>query len=339
MSMAKASQAFSGFSTLPVAYASSQHVIYMRAQIGASKGKNAIAWPEDRTVFMVNLPPDATEREIVLLFKSCGTVERVVFDSDENWGLGDEEGSSEEEDEGMEDEEESDEEKPRKRRKLAQGDDTPRPPKVAPLPTLGTRRLRRTGHTAHVIFLDASSCERALALATPPSSSSKEAAPPARPWPTDDVAPFGVAHYAALYDALRPPLDVVLAHANTSVELFDYEQAEKKRALQRDSKYHKGEAIVDEDGFTLVTRGGAYGKAVGGGVGVASKKFMLSRGRKGGQGEARKRKHKDEKEKDAFYAFQVHEKKRKALMDLKEKWEQDKAAVEKLKASRKFRPY
>lgn len=260
---------------------------------------------------MVNLPPDTTEREIVLLFKSCGTVERVVFDSDENWGLAGEDESSDEEEEGMEEDEESDEEKPRKRRKQAQGADTPRPPKVAPLPTLGARRLRRTGHTAHIIFLDASSCERALVLATLPSSSSKKHAPQPRPWPTDDLAPFGIAHYAALYDALRPPLDVVLAHANTSVELFDYEQAEKKRTIQRESKYRKGEAIVDEDGFTLVTRGGAYGKAVGGGVGVASKKFMLARGRKGAQGEGRKRKHKDEKQKDAFYAFQVHEKKRK----------------------------
>ncbi|VDB89987.1 unnamed protein product [Peniophora sp. CBMAI 1063] len=337
MSGSKASQAFGGFSTLPVAYASSEHIIYLRAQAGAAKGKSAISWPEDRTMFMVNLPPDATERELVLLFKSCGTVERVVFDSDENRGLADEEGLSDEE-EGMDEDEDSDEEQPRKRRKVAQGDDTPRPPKVVPLPALGTRRLRRTGHTAHVIFLDASSCERALAL-SPSTSSCKKATTQSRPWPTDDLAPSGIAHYTTLYDALRPPLDVVLAHANTSVELFDYQQAEKKRAFQRESKYRKGEAIVDEDGFTLVTRGGAYGKAVGGGVGVASKKFTLARGRKAAHGEGRKRKHKDEKEKDAFYAFQVHEKKRKALMDLKEKWEQDKAAVEKLRASRKFKPY
>ncbi len=31
---------------------------------------------------MVNVPPDATEREIVFLFKSCGTVEKVYFDAD-----------------------------------------------------------------------------------------------------------------------------------------------------------------------------------------------------------------------------------------------------------------
>ncbi|KAF9218294.1 hypothetical protein BS17DRAFT_791769 [Gyrodon lividus] len=32
-------------------------------------------------------------------------------------------------------------------------------------------------------------------------------------------------------------------------------------------------AIVDEDGFTLDTRGVAYGQALGSGVGVASKTF------------------------------------------------------------------
>ena len=31
---------------------------------------------------MVNVPPDATEREIVLFFKKSGTVERVLFDFD-----------------------------------------------------------------------------------------------------------------------------------------------------------------------------------------------------------------------------------------------------------------
>lgn len=34
-------------------------------------------------MLMVNVNTDATEREIVLLFKSCGTVEKVDFDSDE----------------------------------------------------------------------------------------------------------------------------------------------------------------------------------------------------------------------------------------------------------------
>jgi len=32
-----------------------------------------------RTLFLVSIPPDATERELVLFFKHAGTIERVVF--------------------------------------------------------------------------------------------------------------------------------------------------------------------------------------------------------------------------------------------------------------------
>jgi len=107
----------------------------------------------------------------------------------------------------------------------------------------------------------------------------------------------------ALYDSLRPPLDAVREHADTSMELYEYEVAKGKQK----SSHRKGEVIVDEDGFTLVTRGGAYGKTLGGGVGVASKTFD-------GSGQAnRGRKKKEGKEKDAFYAFQRAEKQRKGM--------------------------
>jgi len=102
---------------------------------------------------------------------------------------------------------------------------------------------------------------------------------------------------------------------------------------RQNSQYRKGEAIVDEDGFTLVTRGGAYGQTLGGGVAVASKKFQQT-----GQPRSRNNK-KEKKEKEGFYGFQKAEKQRKELLDLKRKWEEDKAKVEKLKASRRFNPY
>ncbi|KAI0320218.1 ribosomal RNA-processing protein 7-domain-containing protein [Amylostereum chailletii] len=348
MSSRKTPHSLGGFSILPISYSStSQHIIYIRAQDTSSKKAKATStWPEERTLFMVNVPPDATERQLVLLFRSCGTVEKVVFDSDP--GIAMEEGDvdaseSEAEAEDEEEEEGSDEGQPRKKRKLVKVNESePQPPKVTPILVPTLRCLHKTGHTAHVVFLDASSLTRALALAQPAASSSQTPLAPPRPWPKDSSTPIGLSHYVALYDGLRPPLDVVRAHANTSMDLYDFEQQERKHALQKDSKYRKGEAIVDEDGFTLVTRGGAYGKAVGGGVGVASKKFVAEKnqgGRHGSNGSGRKRKAKGGKEKDAFYAFQVHEKKRKALMDLKSKWEEDKAAVEKLKASRRFKPY
>ena len=131
------------------------------------------------------------------------------------------------------------------------------------------------------------------------------------------------------------------------MELYEYELQKTKQK----SKYRKGEAIVDEDGFTLVTRGGAYGKTLGGEVAVASKKFQ--------DGGGKRHRTKKNKEKEGFYAFQKAEKQRKGafvhnffvllplkrlmdlseLMDLKKKWEEDKARIEQLKASRTFKPY
>ncbi|KAH9030109.1 ribosomal RNA-processing protein 7-domain-containing protein [Lactarius pseudohatsudake] len=312
----------SGFSILPVQYDhATHHMLYIRAHVGSSSKKNPkkTDWPEGRTMFMVNVPPDATEREIVLLFKSCGTVEKVVFDADEPG----EDSDSDSDSDSTDDDTGSETSQPRARKRLptSAADQSTRP-KVVPLPVIPHRTLRKTGHTAHILFLDASSCARALALARPGGKPIQ--------WPLDGdtECPRGLAHYVLQYEADRPSLDAVRAHGDSAVARFDFDLAARKAALRRESKYKKGEALVDEDGFTLVVRGGAYGQAVGGGVGVASRKFMDERVKRKGH-----------KEGNTFYAFQIHEKKRDALLELKRKWEEDKAAVEKLKSSKKFKPY
>jgi len=307
-----------GFSVLPVSYAgTSTHYIYARPH-AASKKNASQTLPDGRTLFLVNVPPDATERELVLLFKGSGTVEKVVFDLDPQETLLEPDDSDDDDEEDEEAAEEAvdgaAEMQPRKRRKL----NKPIPPKVVPLPSKPLRRLRPTGRTAHLVFLDASSLDRALAPQ-----------PKTRTWPTSGEEPSGLAHYTALHDTLRPPLDIVRAHADSAMELFEFELKQTKQK----SQYRKGEAIVDEDGFTLVTRGGAYGQTLGGGVGVASKKFQES-----GETRARNKK-KEPKQKAGFYAFQKAEKQRNELMELKKNWEADKAKVEKLKAARRFNPY
>ncbi|KAL0949205.1 hypothetical protein HGRIS_009283 [Hohenbuehelia grisea] len=333
----------SGFTVFPIRYSDdATHYMYARQHGGAKKQESNTkqALPSDRTLFLVNVPPDATDREVILFFRSCGTVEKVLFD-----GSADEEEESEEEEEeedvGSSDGDMDDGEQPRKKRRLEEG----KKPQVTPLPGKPLRHIRKTGQTAHVVFLDASSLPRALSLAQKP-----------RLWSNThekDAPPLGLAHYTALYASLRPPLDAVRAHADTSIALYEYELAKSKQK----SKYKKGEAIVDDDGFTLVTRGGAYGKTLGGGVAVASKRFQAARSGKAGRARSGR---KEPKEKESFYAFQKAEKQRKGaydrrsdssshnlvlilvlaeLMDLKKNWEADKAKVEKLKASRRFRPY
>lgn len=282
----------SGFTVLPVLYnKSATHTIYARIH-QQTKAKTADALPGGRTLFLVNVPPDATERQLSLFFSYAGTIERVEFHGDSAAEVFEEDVSiSSDEDSEAEQDIEADHE-PRKKRKALKEDHRKRPPEVVPLPVVPLRTLRRSGQNCHIIFLDSSSAESALA-------SSHTQKP--RPWPSDPEVPTGLSHYLAQYDAIRPPLDVIREHARTAVDLYDY-QKEKDR---RRSKYKKGEAIVDEDGFTLVTRGGAYGKTLGGGVAVADKKFVaeVSKGKRA--------KKKEKKEKDTFYSFQLREKRRK----------------------------
>ncbi|KAG1721008.1 ribosomal RNA-processing protein 7-domain-containing protein [Suillus paluster] len=304
-------KSLAGFTLIPIAYPSSTHFIYARAHITSKSkiSKPGNIFPEGRTLFLVNVPPDATEHELALLFKHCGTVERVAFEFSSTDALEEHASDSDEE---MAEETEA---RPRKKRKLQTSE--PTPPEVVPLPNLPLRTLHNTGSRAHLIFIDSSSLMKAL---SPPASS--------RPWPSS-VEPRGLSHYIAKYDAERPSLDAIKAHADSFMERFEFHLAKNKQ----ETKYRKGEAIVDEDGFTLVTRGGAYGQTLGGGVGVASKKFMLA-GKSGSR-----RKTDKKKEKDAFYGFQKAEKQRKAMLDLRRNFEADRARVEKLKESRRFKPY
>jgi len=306
----------SGFLPFQVQYDNDTcHILYIRAHVGgSSKNAKKARWPEDRTIFMVNVPPDATEREIVFLFKSCGTVEKVVFDADRPSEDLDEEteADSEESDAASSSQQSHARKKPKTDTRSSNlAPSTPsrgQRPKVEPLPIAPLRTLRRTGQTAHVVFLDASSCTRALALAqahtgVKPALWSSNA---------DEGHSRGLAHYIKQYESARPPLDAVRAHADSAIARFDFDLEARKAALRRESKYKKGEALVDEDGFTLVVRGGAYGQAVGGGVGVASRKFMdeYTKGMHGKESRSKRKRHKEGKEKDAFYAFQIHEKKR-----------------------------
>jgi len=325
---------------LPVLYnKSTTHSIYARIH-EQTKAKATDALPGGRTLFLVNVPPDATERQLSLFFNYAGTIERVEFHGDSTADVPEEDVSmfSGEDSEVEQDMvvDHDDISQPRKKGKASVEDRKKRPPEVVPLPIVPLRTLRRSGQNCHIIFLDSSSAESALA-------SSHIQKP--RPWPSDPEVPTGLSHYLVQYDAIRPPLDIIREHARTAVDLYDY-QKEKDR---RRSKYKKGEAIVDEDGFTLVTRGGAYGKTLGGGVAVADKKFVaeVSKGKRA----------KKEKEKDTFYTFQLHEKRRKgadcqalivsvfmlmsssATLDLQAKFKQDVEKIAAQKAKRRFKPY
>jgi len=320
----------SGFSLLPVAYSSSTiHFLYIKAH--ATGKQSATQVPGGRSLFVVNVPPDASREELLSLFRPHGPIEKVIMDaSDDDEEFTPRSGESDDEEENEEVVNSGLEEKGRSKKhaknKSSSAQSASKQPIVTPLPTISTRPIRPSGKAVYIVYVDESSVQRAL------STTQSTSSPSSTLWPSSS-APRGIARYSAMYDCHRPPLTTVRAHADTSLELFDYQQAERKAHLK--SQYKKGEAIVDDDGFTLVTRGGAYGQSVGGGVAVASKKFEQS----GVASESRRKKKKLPKEKDKFYAFQLHEKKRDELVRLKREWEADKAKVSKLRQERKFKPY
>ena len=138
-----------------------RHCIYLRAHDGG----------DGRTLFVVNLPSDTTERHLRHLFSAAGPVERVSF-------LGERPvAGSEELDEESEAEDEA---MPAAAAEPSKGKGKAKkgytkvvlnkagPPAIVPLPPLDPRGVHRFHHTstsAHVVFLDASSVARALALA------------------------------------------------------------------------------------------------------------------------------------------------------------------------------
>jgi ribosomal RNA-processing protein 7 len=283
------------FLVLTTSYSSqATHYLYIRAHASRTASDD---FPTDRTLFLVNVPPDSTERELTTLFSACGAIDRVKFGGQETFPeLEDDFTSCDEEGEPTVEENtimQEDEDATKTSKNLKRDKRQPLP-RVIPLPTVALRHMRRTGGTAHIIFTSPKGLSAALSL---PSTSEKTRLM----WPkfkaTSVAEPSGLAHYKAKYRALRPPLGTVREHADSSMEVFEYRQA---LASKRNSKYKKGEAIVDEDGFTLVTRGGAYGRTLGGGVRVASKKFV--------EESKAQRKKKKTMSKEGFYAFQTREK-------------------------------
>ncbi|KAG8722832.1 Ribosomal RNA-processing protein 7 [Ceratobasidium sp. 394] len=311
-----------GFTVLPLQLQGpAQHFLYIRQNQSGTKNTNETRTkPDGRTLFLVNVPSDATARDLISLFKPAGTVERVIFP---NKTLA---GSLED---GVDDENEAeddnDEPGVKSKSKIAP------PPKAVPLIDVSLRRAERSGRTAHIVFLDESSLGRALSL---PSSSKTALA-----WPPPDTSaePRGLSLYLKRHKSSRPALDVVSSHVDTYMQRFDYDQNAKRAAA---TQYKKGVPIVDEDGFELVTRGGAYGKTVGGGVGVASKQFELAVKRGDLSAGKRKKKGRDKsKDLEGLYSHEQREKKRKAFMELRERFEADKMKVAKLKSTRRFKPY
>ncbi|OCF43982.1 ribosomal RNA-processing protein 7 [Kwoniella heveanensis CBS 569] len=332
--------------------------------------------PENRTLFVVNLPVDSSERDLRSVFSKWGVVESIKFggkevdvleqavkglpveeEEDEDEDDENEEDEDEDEDENQEEGEEdgadaADENDPyasatfqgdipvklskaqkRNIRRKGKNNLPPSVPDVIPLPPLDPRSvpIGVSGvKSAHVVFLDPVSVTRLM------SSSSSPITPVSllKNYPSE---PTGLNYYTSLYKSLRPDLLSVKSFADSSMARFDHLHS---LLLTSRAKAQGAGALVDEDGFTVVVRSGNYGRAgargdalgMGSkGVGVASRGFDKKL--------QDKKKGKGAMELEGFYKFQRTDRKRQELADLRAKFESDKAKVEELKKSRRYKPY
>lgn len=150
------------------------------AASGSLHPKGSAVLPDGRTLFLVNLPTDTTERHIKTLFQKSGAIEYVRFLRTKAVPiLQDEESSGAEEDEDEDTEpntgdaneyDKKSNKKGKGRKSLTESKQTG-PPKIVPLPPLdprqavGSQILLPTASSAHVVFLDSSSLKRALSQA------------------------------------------------------------------------------------------------------------------------------------------------------------------------------
>lgn len=326
------------------------HYCYMRAHEGE----------DERTMFLVNLPTDTTDRHLKSLFAQAGAVESVKL-----W-----KGKASMESQEVEEEEE--EEAALVKGKNFKNDDGP--PKVTSLPPLDPRHPHQflpTATSAHITFLDESSLQRALsqsqvkswpdpfrdilqakaqlesrqdeAVTSSKKSSKKLIRTAAEAAAANNInaPPTGLDYLIARHRSLRPALNSVKSHVDSVIANYEYRRAhptKKKFGIQVASIGSNGE-LLDEDGFVIVQSTGKYGRTQEG-AGGASVKVARRRGTAAElEDEAAREKKRKRFELEDFYRFQRREEKREELANLRSKFREDQEKVKKLKASRNFKPF
>lgn len=248
-------ETIAGFHPLAVAYApvaGAKHVVhtmYVRAHTG---DKDDARLPGGRTLFVVNVPTDATHPALRTLFRKAGAVESIVVH-----------------DRAAEESAPTD----------APADTKGQPPSVVELPALVPTALHASGANAHIVFLDASSLDRALQLPA------KFAAKP-YPWPQptskteapSDAEPLGLAYLLTRYRMHRPEHDAIKAHVDSAIARYawirehpQWLMEQRRRGDQATSagvgiqgvSTGPGGELLDEDGFTIVQKGSKYGRSGG----------------------------------------------------------------------------
>ncbi|KAG2195456.1 hypothetical protein INT47_000421 [Mucor saturninus] len=277
---------FQGFKILPVVVDSAKsvrHYFYMRKHESKAIVDEDI---KDRTLFLLNLPADTTDRHIRKLFKGHA-IEQITYKDF---------GSSAAEE----------------YHKRAVNDETKENNKhVREL-----RKLFTCGSSAHVVFTTEEDLSSVLNMRRVEKK-----------WASDDSTeqPLGFERYVLAYDLSRPNAAELQQEVDSYMMKFKADEYQKEREkLERMNQ-------MDDDGFTTVVRHKKT-KASDGTIHVGSITAEAAEAQKVHQA-------KKKKELVNFYRFQMREKKQNELVDLRRRFEEDKAKIAQLKQTRKFKPY
>lgn len=194
---------------------------------------------------------------------------------------------------------------------------------VGMLPDTWDRIVHRSGATAVVRFVDATSAQLVLREARKIAKTGRPI-----PWISDAVtedAPLGAARYRAHHELRYPDHEALQESTDAYMAAFAAREAESARqlALKR--------MEPDEDGFITVVRGGRNGPA-------RPQRQEDGDEDDGTAAKKKKKQHKGDVE-EGFYRFQVRERKKREHGELAKKFEEDARRVEEMRRRRgKVRP-
>lgn len=304
-----------------VSESTTPHYLYLRP--------NVPRIPTDdtpRELFLVNVPVDATERSLRLLFAEHvggGRVEGMEFEDTARVANG--------RGRGIKAPAIVSEGKKGKKRK--RGSDREgvaaaevEGEEVGGLPETWDRALHRSGATAVVRFVDPTSAQLALRAARKAVKTGRRT-----PWtPVPENPPLGEARYRA-HHALRHPDPVVLQNSvDVYMAAFAAREAESARLLARQRME------PDADGFITVVRGGRNGPARSrpeGNEGADDRDEQVEGG-VAAVGTAKRKKKGRGNAEEGFYRFQVRERKKREHGELARRFEEDARRVEEMRRRR-----
>ncbi|KAL0080110.1 SSU rRNA processing protein [Phycomyces blakesleeanus] len=303
----KSLDTFFGFTILPVLVAeNTRHYMYLKKH----ESRNATELlPNNRSLFVLNLPVDTTDDHLRQLFGDSGTIKRIfyhngvaadtVYDSD----------CSDEEEFGVVEASPEKKEKESKKSKKRKNLERRKEEEEAPIEL---RKVLHTGSSAHIVFAHTKMLEAALNTARD------------RVWTAGEnvnVQSLGFDRYMLRFSVSRPDPAKLQQKVDSFMMKFKANEYEQERlALERMNQ-------MDDDGFVVVTRNKKV-KTSDGTTSVSTFKgesFDVNKVKK--------------KELENFYRFQLREKKQNELVELRKKFEEDKEKIAVLKQSRKFKPF